>query len=83
MRFQVFPWTLLAGLMVCGCFSRTSAPKSAQELEARFEVAVKAKDLKAIEGLVNWTGVSPEMRSFQVNGTGYWSALTAAEPTLG
>jgi hypothetical protein len=40
-----------------------SAPTSAEQLRSEFETAIKAKDTNAIFALVNWKGVSAEMKS--------------------
>jgi hypothetical protein len=44
-------------------FNSFSAPTSAEQLRSEFETAMKANDTNAVFALVNWKGVSAEMKS--------------------
>ncbi len=61
---------LVAAMLVAWTLSASAkdAPKTAEELLSRFEVAFKAKDAKAIGELICWDGVSDQMRSMQMDG---------------
>ena len=48
-------------------FNSFSAPTSAEQLRSEFEAAMKANDTNAILALVNWRGVSAEMKSEMVD----------------
>lgn len=43
-------------------FNSFGAPTSAEQLRSEFEAALKAKDTNAVLALVNWKGVSPQMK---------------------
>ena len=56
-----FSGVLFLGLVVA--FNSLGAPTSAEQLRTEFEMAMKANDTNAILALVNWKGVSAEMKS--------------------
>jgi len=56
----------LLGVLLLGfaaVFNSSAAPTSAEQLRSEFEAAMKAKDTNALLALVNWKGVSAEMKS--------------------
>jgi hypothetical protein len=61
---KIFLAVLLFGF--AAAFNSFSAPTSAEQLRSEFEAAMKADDTNAILALVNWRGVSAEMKSEMV-----------------
>lgn len=61
---------ILLAVLIFGfaiAFNSFSAPTSAEQLRSEFETAMKANDTNAILALVNWRGVSAEMKSEMVD----------------
>lgn len=59
------------------------APATADELLNRFEAAAKAKNADAILGLMNWEGVSEDMKAMQQQIIGTMLSQEATNVTLG